>query len=78
MDENLLSSPRQVIFPGIGEDGQRRLLDAHVTIIGVGGTGSVLANRLARAGVGHLRLVDRDYVELNNLPTAHCSIPKMT
>jgi adenylyltransferase/sulfurtransferase len=40
---------------------------ARVTIIGVGATGSVLANHLARAGVGHLRLVDRDYVELNNL-----------
>ena len=44
-----------------------RLLDAHVTIIGVGATGSVLANHLARAGVGHLRIVDRDFVELNNL-----------
>ena len=54
-------------FPGIGEAGQRRLLEAHVTIIGVGATGSVLANHLARAGVGHLRIVDRDFVELNNL-----------
>lgn len=67
MDETLLRYARQVIFPGIGEAGQRRLLAAHVTIIGVGATGSVLANHLARAGVGHLRLVDRDYVELNNL-----------
>lgn len=67
MDETLLRYARQVIFPGIGEAGQRRLLDARVTIIGVGATGSVLANHLVRAGVGHLRLVDRDYVELNNL-----------
>jgi molybdopterin-synthase adenylyltransferase len=67
MDEQLLRYARQVIFPGIGEAGQRSLLAAHVTIIGVGATGSVLANHLARAGVGHLRLVDRDFVELNNL-----------
>ena len=58
---------RQIIYPGIGESGQRALLAAHVTLIGVGATGSVLANHLARAGVGHLRLVDRDFVELNNL-----------
>ena len=56
-----------MIYPGIGEEGQRRLLDARVTIVGVGATGSVLANHLARAGVGHLRIVDRDFVELNNL-----------
>ncbi len=58
---------RQVIYPGIGEAGQAALLAARVTIIGVGATGSVLANHLARAGVGRLRLVDRDFVELNNL-----------
>jgi molybdopterin/thiamine biosynthesis adenylyltransferase len=58
---------RQIIYPGIGEAGQRALLAARVTIIGLGATGSVLANHLARAGVGHLRLVDRDFIELNNL-----------
>lgn len=58
---------RQIIYPGIGEAGQAALLAARVTIIGVGATGSVLANHLTRAGVGHLRLVDRDFVELNNL-----------
>ena len=58
---------RQIIYPGIGESGQRALLAADVTLIGVGATGSVLANHLARTGVGHLRLVDRDFVELNNL-----------
>ena len=58
---------RQIIFPPIGEEGQRRLLDSRVTIIGVGATGSILADRIARAGVGHLRLIDRDFVELNNL-----------
>jgi molybdopterin/thiamine biosynthesis adenylyltransferase len=58
---------RQMIFPGVGEAGQRALLQARVTIIGLGATGSVLANHLARAGVGFLRLVDRDFLELNNL-----------
>src|SRR5512141_2256171 len=67
MDRDLARYARQTIFPGIGEDGQRKLLGAHITIVGVGATGSVLANHLARAGVGHLRLVDRDFVELNNL-----------
>ncbi len=67
MDAHLARYARQVIYPGIGEAGQQALLDAHVTIIGVGATGSVLANHLARAGVGQLRLVDRDFVELNNL-----------
>lgn len=67
MDPQLARYARQIIYPDIGETGQRALLAAHVTIIGVGATGSVLANHLARAGVGHLRLVDRDFVELNNL-----------
>lgn len=67
MEPELARYARQTIFPGIGEDGQRRLLDARVTIVGVGATGSVLANHLARAGAGHLRIVDRDFVELNNL-----------
>ncbi len=58
---------RQVIYPGIGEAGQAALLAARVTIIGVGATGSMLANHMVRAGVGRLRLVDRDFVELNNL-----------
>lgn len=67
MEDELARYARQIIYPGIGEEGQRALLAARVTIIGVGATGSVLANHLARAGVGHLRLVDRDYIELNNL-----------
>src|SRR6202045_187837 len=58
---------RQMRFPGIGEDGQRRLLDSHVTLCGCGALGTVLANVLVRAGVGHLRLVDRDFIETNNL-----------
>ena len=58
---------RQIIFPDLGQAGQRRLLDATVVLIGCGATGTVIANHLARSGVGHLRIVDRDFIELNNL-----------
>jgi len=58
---------RQVLFPGIGEDGQQRLRAARVAIVGCGATGSALALLLARSGVGTLRIIDRDYVELSNL-----------
>jgi molybdopterin/thiamine biosynthesis adenylyltransferase len=58
---------RQMRFAGIGEAGQRRLLDSHVTLCGCGALGTVLANALVRAGVGHLRLVDRDFIETHNL-----------
>jgi molybdopterin-synthase adenylyltransferase len=67
MNPDITRYARQIIFPPIGAEGQRRLLDSRVTIIGVGATGSILADRIARAGVGHLRLIDRDFVELNNL-----------
>jgi molybdopterin-synthase adenylyltransferase len=58
---------RQVLFPGIGPEGQRRLGASSVAIVGCGATGSVLAMLLARSGVGGLRLIDRDYVEPSNL-----------
>jgi adenylyltransferase/sulfurtransferase len=58
---------RQILFPGIGVDGQRRLLDSHVAIVGCGALGSFQAGALARAGVGRLTIVDRDYVEPSNL-----------
>jgi adenylyltransferase/sulfurtransferase len=58
---------RQVLFAGIGAEGQRRLLDARIAIVGCGATGSALASLLARAGVGMLRIIDRDYVEASNL-----------
>jgi len=58
---------RQIIFPGIGEVGQHKLLSSTVVIVGCGATGSVLANSLVRAGVGHVRIIDRDFIELNNL-----------
>jgi adenylyltransferase/sulfurtransferase len=58
---------RQIVFPGVGEEGQQRLRESRVALIGCGALGTVLANVLARAGVGFLRVVDRDYVELSNL-----------
>jgi molybdopterin-synthase adenylyltransferase len=58
---------RQILFSGIGEDGQRRLTAARVAIVGCGATGSALAALLTRAGVGGLRIIDRDYVEPSNL-----------
>src|SRR5437870_454267 len=67
MEQSLERYSRQMRFPGIGEDGQQRLLESHVTLCGCGALGTVLANALVRAGVGHLRLVDRDFIETNNL-----------
>ena len=58
---------RQVLFAGIGEEGQRRLAAARAIIIGCGALGSAQAEVLARAGVGKLRVVDRDFVEFSNL-----------
>lgn len=58
---------RQTIFASLGEAGQQRLLAARVVLVGCGATGTVIANHLVRAGVGGLRIVDRDYIELNNL-----------
>src|SRR3979411_3108820 len=58
---------RQILFPGIGEEGQRKLLGSHVAIVGCGALGSFQAEALARAGVGRLTIVDRDYVEPSNL-----------
>src|SRR2546428_1754241 len=58
---------RQTIIPEIGPEGQKKISSATVAVIGLGALGTVSAGLLARAGVGHLRLVDRDVVELNNL-----------
>src|SRR5262245_14144830 len=66
-EPNLERYSRQMRFYGIGESGQRKLLDSHVTLCGCGALGTVLANALVRAGVGHLRLVDRDFIETHNL-----------
>ena len=58
---------RQILFPGIGASGQQLLAAAHVAIVGVGATGAAAASLLARAGVGTLTLIDRDFVESSNL-----------
>jgi adenylyltransferase/sulfurtransferase len=58
---------RQILFPGIGQDGQQLLAHATVAVIGCGALGAFQAGALARAGVGRLLLIDRDFVELSNL-----------
>jgi len=58
---------RQILFRGIGEAGQRKLLAARVLIVGAGALGTAHAEALCRAGAGHLRIVDRDFVESSNL-----------
>ena len=58
---------RQAVFSRIGAGGQKKLLHSKVTVIGVGALGTVAANNLCRAGIGYIRMVDRDYVELTNL-----------
>lgn len=75
---------RQVLFPGIGAEGQQRLGSAQVAVVGCGATGAAAASLLARAGVGSLTIVDRDFVEESNLQRqvlfdeadAHESLPK--
>jgi adenylyltransferase/sulfurtransferase len=58
---------RQVLFSGIGQEGQARLAASHVALVGCGATGAAAASLLARAGVGTLTLIDRDFVEESNL-----------
>ena len=58
---------RQILFDGIGAEGQRRLRESRAAIVGCGALGSAQAEMLARAGIGQLRIVDRDFVEESNL-----------
>ncbi len=58
---------RQILFGPLGREGQQRLAESRALVCGCGALGTVLANTLARAGVGHLRIVDRDFIEMNNL-----------
>ena len=58
---------RQILFAEIGEAGQQRLLEARAVLVGCGALGTSLANLLVRAGLGHLRIIDRDFVEPSNL-----------
>lgn len=58
---------RQILFAPIGRSGQEKLLQSRVAIVGMGALGTVLANHMVRAGVGFVRLIDRDFVEPSNL-----------
>lgn len=58
---------RQILFAGIGKAGQQKLTDSRAVIIGCGALGSAQAEALARAGIGKLRIIDRDFVEFSNL-----------
>jgi adenylyltransferase/sulfurtransferase len=66
-DDQLLRYSRQMMLPEIDAEGQQRLADAHVLIIGMGGLGSSSSIYLTAAGIGHLILVDFDKVNLSNL-----------
>ncbi len=67
MSESYERYSRQMLFAPIGRDGQHRLAQSRVLVVGVGALGTVIANHLVRAGVGYVRIVDRDYVEMSNL-----------
>ncbi|XJZ29168.1 thiazole biosynthesis adenylyltransferase ThiF [Bacillota bacterium Lsc_1132] len=58
---------RQILFPGIGKEGQEKISQKHVLMIGAGALGSGNAEVLVRAGIGKLTIIDRDYVEASNL-----------
>ena len=58
---------RQIMLEGIGYDGQLKLRDARICVVGVGGLGTPIVSQLTAMGVGHLRIIDRDVVELSNL-----------
>lgn len=58
---------RQMILPEVGREAQERLAGARTAVIGCGALGTVVCNHLVRAGVGYVRIIDRDYIELNNL-----------
>ena len=66
-DEERTRYSRQIMLMGFGEDGQEKLKKARVVIAGTGGLGTPAATYLAAAGVGHIRLIDRDTVDLSNL-----------
>jgi adenylyltransferase/sulfurtransferase len=66
-DEQLLRYSRHILLPELGVEGQQRLLDSHVLIVGAGGLGSPAAMYLAAAGVGRITICDADTVDLTNL-----------
>lgn len=68
LDNNVLERySRQILFKDIGIEGQKRLRDKYAVIAGCGALGSVIANSLARGGIGKLKIIDRDFIEESNL-----------
>ncbi len=66
-DPALARYNRQMLWEPIGVQGQKKLRDAKILMVGCGALGTVLANTLGRAGVGHMTIIDRDFIEINNL-----------
>lgn len=62
---------RQIVMKGFGEESQRRLVNSKVCVVGLGGLGSPITTQLAAMGVGHLRIVDFDHVDITNLHRQH-------
>ena len=66
-ESDLVRYGRQILYPSFGEEGQRKLKESHVVVAGLGGLGTVASVYLACAGIGHITIVDCDFVELSNL-----------
>ncbi len=58
---------RQTLFPEIGAEGQKKLGNSSVVIVGCGALGTIIATSLVRSGVGRVRIIDRDFIEYHNL-----------
>ena len=69
-DSTLLRYNRQIMMPSLGIEGQQKIMDSTVFVVGLGGLGSPVAMYLASSGVGHLVLNDFDDVDLSNLQRA--------
>jgi molybdopterin-synthase adenylyltransferase len=67
MNKEMERYSRQILFQPIGKEGQIKLLNSRAVIVGMGALGTVIANHLVRSGVGYIRFIDRDFVELSNL-----------
>ena len=66
-DDQLLRYSRHILLDDVGIEGQQRLVDSHVLVVGAGGLGSPVAMYLAASGVGHIAIADHDVVDLTNL-----------
>ena len=66
-DDQLLRYSRHILLDDVGIEGQQRLVDSHVLVVGAGGLGSPVAMYLAASGVGHITIADHDVVDLTNL-----------